>query len=203
MELKDLTYVVFDLETTGLSAEEENEIIEIGAVKVKNGEVIDTFDELIKPTILIPSNITDITGITNEMVDGKRTEEEVIKSFLNWASDTILVAHNANFDLSFIKMGMLKYNLGKLNYDALDTLGISRFLTPYEKYHNLTCLMKRYDIKWDEDKHHRADYDSMGTSKVLYKMIDKLYEKNIKTLDDIKKIPKIVLNKKINDCEKQ
>lgn len=200
MELKNLEYVVFDLETTGLNANEGEEIIEIGAVKVKNGEIIETFDELIKPSKEIPLNITEITGITNEMVNDKRNEKDALITFLNWAEGATLVAHNANFDLSFVKMGILKYNLNKLNFDVIDTLGISRFLTPSEKYHNLTCLMQRYDVLWDEDKHHRADYDSLGTSKILYKMLEKLSYKNIKTLNDLKKIPKIVLNQKNNDC---
>jgi DNA polymerase-3 subunit alpha (Gram-positive type) len=194
--LKELTYVVFDLETTGLSANAGEEIIEIGAVKIKNGEVIDRFDELIKPTKLIPERITEITSITNEMVKDKDNELIVLKRFINWLNqDDILVAHNASFDLSFIKMAYIKYNLGTFNYTVIDTLGISRFLTPSERYHNLTILMERYHILWDENKHHRADYDAEGTSLVLYKLIEKLVEKNINTLDDLYFIPRIILNK--------
>lgn len=195
MNLEDITYVVFDLETTGLNAYDE-EIIEIGAVKVKNNRVIETFDELINPHRIIPEKITSITTITNDMVKDKRDCVDVLNDFLAFAKDTTLVAHNASFDLSFIKAAMLKYNMGNLNFDVIDTLGVSRYLRPYEKYHNLTVLMERYKINWDEDKHHRGDYDSMGTSYILYEMIKELKNKNITKLDDLYLIPRIVLNRK-------
>jgi len=196
-ELIDNTYVVFDLETTGLDPKEGNTIIEIGAVRVKNRKVTDRFDELINPGIPLSEDIKRITGITDDMLKDKDTEKNVLKRFMEWAADDILVAHNANFDLSFVKMAYLKYGLGNFNYNVIDTLGMSRFLEPFEKYHNLTILMKRYQIKWDEEKHHRADYDSEGTSMVLYAMFDKLKTKNIVTLENLHKIPRIILNKKI------
>ena len=189
MNLEDITYVVFDLETTGLNALEED-IIEIGAVKVKNHEIIDRFDELIRPGIIIPEKISEI------MVKDASDCLTVLTKFLSFCGDSILVAHNAAFDLSFIKEAMQKYNLGHLNYDVIDTLGLSRFLRPYEKYHNLTILMQRYNIAWDENKHHRGDYDSEGTSYVLYKLIDEAKSKNIYNLNDLYFIPKIILNRK-------
>ncbi len=196
MKLDDITYVVFDTETTGLNPNEGEEMIEIGAVKIKNGKVIDRFDELIKPTKLISEKITSITTITNEMVEDKDDELTVLNRFLNWLDkDNILVAHNANFDLSFIKMAYLKYDLGYFNYTVIDTLGLSRFITPSEKYHNLTVLMDRYKIDWDENKHHRADYDAEGTSLVLYKLIDCLKDKNINTLEQLYLIPRIIVNR--------
>ena len=194
--LDNLTYVIFDLETTGLNALDGEEIIEIGAVKLKDGKIIDRFDELIKPTKLISDKISEITSITNEMVKDKDTELNVLKKFLNWVGeDHILVAHNANFDLSFIRAAYLKYDLGRVNYTVIDTLGISRFLTPSERYHNLTVLMERYNITWDEDKHHRADYDAEGTALVLIKLLDKLKEKNITTIEELALVPRIILNK--------
>ena len=195
MKLDDLTYVVFDLETTGLKAYEE-EIIEIGAVKVKNHEIIDKFDMFIKPSKEIPEYITSITGITNDMVKDSPDCLTVLSKFLSFIGDAILVAHNAAFDLSFIKASMLKYNMGTLNYDLIDTLGLSRYLRPYEKYHNLTILMQRYNINWDEDKHHRGDYDALGTSYVLYELINELKTKNINTLEELYLIPRIILNRK-------
>ena len=201
MNLNDITYVVFDTETTGLNPNDGEELIEIGAIKVKNNQVIDRFDELIKPSKLIPEKISEITSITNEMVKDKDTELNVLKRFITWiGNDSVLVAHNANFDLSFVKMAYLKYDLGLFNYTVIDTLGISRFLTPYERYHNLTVLMQRYDVTWDESKHHRADYDSEGTALVLYKLIDKLKEKDINTLEDLYLIPRIIVNRKKLDC---
>ena len=196
MNLNDLTYVVFDTETTGLNPKEGEELIEIGAVKIKNGKIFDRFDELIKPTKLISEKITSITNITNEMVKNSDDELTVLKRFLDWVgNDTILVAHNANFDLSFVKMAYLKYDLGFFNYTVIDTLGISRFLEPSERYHNLTVLMERYQVDWDENKHHRADYDAEGTALVLDKLINKLHDKNINTLDELYLIPRIIINK--------
>ena len=196
-QLLDETYVVFDLETTGLDPKDGNSIIEIGAVRVKNNQIIDRFDELIDPKMELSEDIIRITSINNEMLKGKDTEENVMKRFIEWAKDDILVAHNAKFDLSFVDMACFKYNLGRFNFNVIDTLGLSRFLEPSERYHNLTVLMERYNINWDESKHHRADYDSEGTSLILYEMLKKLDSQGIKTFDQLLTKPRIVLNKKI------
>lgn len=197
-ELLNETFVVFDLETTGLDPKDGNSIIEIGAVRVKNNQIIDRFDELIDPGMELSEEITKITSITNDMLVGKDTEENVMKRFIEWAQDDILVAHNAKFDLSFVDMACFKYNLGRFNFNVIDTLGLSRFLEPAERYHNLTVLMERYQIDWDESKHHRADYDSEGTSLILFEMLKMLKDKNINTLEELEKKPRIVLNKKID-----
>ncbi len=196
-KLLDETYVVFDLETTGLDPKDGNSIIEIGAVRVKNNKIIDRFDELINPNVKLSDEIIRITNITDDMLIGKDSEESVTKKFINWIGDDILVAHNAKFDLSFIKMAYFKYSLGKFNFNVIDTLGLSRFLDPQEKYHNLTILMERYNINWDENKHHRADYDAEGTSMVLYEMLKKLESQNITTLEELGKVPRILLNKQV------
>lgn len=197
-QLLDATYVVFDLETTGLDPKDGNSIIEIGAVRVRNNQIIDRFDELIDPGMELSEEITRITSITNEMLKGKDNEENVVKRFTEWANGDILVAHNAKFDLSFMYMAYLKYSLGRFNFNVIDTLGLSRFLDPSEKYHNLTVLMERYKINWDESKHHRADYDSEGTSLILYEMLKRLQEQNIETFTDLSSKPRIILNKKID-----
>lgn len=196
-KLLDETYVVFDLETTGLNPKDGNSIIEIGAVRVKNNEIVDRFDELIDPGVKLSEEIIKITNITDEMLVGKPKEEEIVRKFIAWAGEDILVAHNANFDLSFLKMAYFKYSLGKLNFNVIDTLGLSRYLEPHEKYHNLTVLMERYKINWDEDKHHRADYDSEGTSLILYEMLKRLQDKEILTLEQLGHIPRILLNKRV------
>lgn len=196
-KLTDETYVVFDLETTGLNPKDGNSIIEIGAVRVKNNEIIDRFDELINPNMLLSEEIIKITNITDDMLKGKPNEEEVVRKFMDWVGNDILVAHNANFDLSFLKMAYFKYSLGKFNFDVIDTLGLSRYLEPHEKYHNLTVLMERYKISWDESKHHRADYDSEGTSLILYEMLKKLEDKKITSLEELSHIPRILLNKRV------
>ncbi len=196
-KLFDETYVVFDLETTGLDPKDGNSIIEIGAVRVKNNKIIDRFDELINPGIALSEEIIRITSITDGMLVGKPNEEEIVKKFIAWVGEDILVAHNAKFDLSFLKMAYFKYSLGAFNFNVIDTLGLSRYLDPQEKYHNLTVLMERYQIEWDENKHHRADYDSEGTSLILYEMLKKLNEKNITTLSELSHIPRILLNKRV------
>ena len=195
--LLEETYIVFDTETTGLDPKSGDQMIEIGAVKIQNGKVIDRFDELINPQRPLDPKIVEVTNITDLMLKDKPTEEEVLKHFIAWIKDDILVAHNANFDLSFLKMAYFKYHLGNLNQDCVDTLELSRYLEPYERYHNLTVLMKRYEIVWDEEKHHRADYDAEGTSLIFLEMLKRLERRNIKTLDQLKKIPKILANKRV------
>ncbi len=197
MNLHDNSYVVFDLETTGLDPNKGCSIIEIGAVKLVHGKIVDRYDRFVNPKVAIDDDIIRITGITNEMVENADSEETVVKDFINWCSGNILVAHNAKFDLSFIKMAYLKYRLGRFNFDVIDTLGLSKFLAPYERYHNLTCLMERYNITWDEDKHHRADYDSEGTALVFMAMISELSKRSITTFDELERYPKIILNEKI------
>ena len=191
--LLDETYVVFDLETTGLYADKGDSIIEIGAVKMCKGKIIDTFDCLVNPEIKISDEIISITGITNEMLEGKGKEEDTVKDFINWVGDLPMVAHNAKFDISFINSAYRKYKLGVLNNTLIDTLGLSRYLESNERYHNLATLVIRYNIDWDEEKHHRANYDAEGTALILYKMLKKLSLNNINTIEELKRYRTIVL----------
>lgn len=196
--LIDDTYVVFDLETTGLHANEGDSIIEIGAVKMKDGKIIDTYDKLIDPLKPLSEEIISITGITNEMVSGKPNEEDTVKDFISWIGDLPVVAHNAKFDMSFINMAYLKYDLGRFNNTVIDTLGLSRYLESNERYHNLATLVIRYNIPWDENKHHRANYDAEGTALIFYKMLEKLKLNNINTMEDLKNYRTIVLKYNYN-----
>jgi len=180
----DATYVVFDFETTGFNAGGGDSIIEIGAVKMKGGEILETYDELINPGREISETITSVTNITNEMLVGKDNEENAIKRFIEWFGDLPMVAHNAKFDTSFLEMAYKKYNLGKFNNPVIDTLELSKTLDNAYARHNLTALTKRYDIEWDEDSHHRADYDAKGTALVLYKMLKKL-DQNFVVIKDL------------------
>ena len=193
--LTEETYVVFDLETTGLNSGNGDSIIEIGAVKFRNNEIIDRYDELIYPNRLLPDEIIKITGITDDMLKGKRTEKDCVVDFMRWVGDSIMVAHNARFDISFLDNAYLKYNLGKINNIVIDSLGMSRYLDSSEKYHNLSTLVSRYNIDWDESKHHRADYDSEGTAYILYKMLKRLELNNIKSINELSKYPFIVIRK--------
>ena len=186
--LLDNTYVVFDFETTGFNAGGGDTIIEIGAVKIKNGEIIDKFNELVNPGHKLSQKIIDVTNITDEMLEGKDNEENAIKRFIDWFKDLPMVAHNAKFDVSFLEMCYQKYNLGEYKNTVIDTLELSRILDNNYARHNLTALVKRYDVPWDENAHHRADYDAEGTALVFHKMMQKLSSQNIEKISQLNKM---------------
>ncbi|MBQ3021149.1 MAG: PolC-type DNA polymerase III [Bacilli bacterium] len=185
LSIMDTTYCVFDIETTGFNAGGQDSIIEIGAVLIRNGEIIDRFDELIDPKRPLPYKIIELTNITDDMLKGKDDEETVVKRFMEWAKDYPLVAHNAKFDTSFIDMCHKKYNMGEFTHCVIDTLELSRALEPEYNKHSLSALVKRYDVPWDEDAHHRADYDAEGTALVLTKMLKKLQSKKFEKISEI------------------
>ena len=186
--LLETTYVVFDLETTGFNAGGKDSIIEIGAVKICNGEILDRFDQLIDPKRKLPAKIVELTNITDEMLVGMPSEEEAVRDFIAWFGDLPMVAHNAKFDVSFLEMAYKKYNLGTFENTVLDTLELSRTMDNNFARHGLSALVKRYNVPWDEDAHHRADYDAEGTALVLHKMLKKLNDRNYETLRDLEKI---------------
>lgn len=196
-DILDTTYVVFDLETTGFNAGGADSIIEIGAVKIKNGEIIDQFDELIDPKRKLPEKITEITHITDDMLKGKMNEEEGVKKFIEWIGGNLpMVAHNAKFDVSFIEMAYQKYNLGTFENPIIDTLELSRTLDNGEARHSLSAITKRYGVVFDEDAHHRANYDAEGTALVLHKMLKKLYDQNFRKISDLNNlVPKNEIHK--------
>ncbi len=188
LKLLETTYVVFDLETTGFNAGGADSIIEIGAVKINNGEIIDRFDELINPGRKLPTKITELTNITDEMLKDKDNEENTVKKFKKWVGDLPMVAHNAKFDVSFIVMAHSKYNLGNFTNTVIDTLELSRALDTGYARHSLSALVKRYDVPWDESAHHRGDYDAEGTALVFHKMLKKLVSRNFETIKDLDKL---------------
>lgn len=179
------TYVVFDFETTGFNAGGADSIIEIGAVKIKNGEILEKYDELINPGRPLPQKIIDVTNITDEMLAGKDNEENAVKRFIEWFGDCPMVAHNAKFDVSFLEMAYKKYNLGTFTNPVIDTLELSRTMDNTYARHSLSALVKRYEVPWDESAHHRGDYDAEGTALVFHKMLKKLSNRNIETMDQL------------------
>ena len=183
--LLDNTYVVFDFETTGFNAGGGDSIIEVGAVKIKNGEIIDTYDKLINPGKKLEEHIVRLTHITDEMLSDCPSEEEVIKDFIKWTGDLPMVAHNAKFDASFLVMAYQKYNLGEYQNPLIDTLQLSRAIDTGYSRHSLSALVKRYDIEFDEEGHHRADYDALATAKIFHQMLLKLKTKKIEKMIDI------------------
>ena len=186
--LLDNTYVVFDFETTGFNAGGKDSIIEIGAVKLRNGEIIEKYDELINPGYKLPSKIVEITNITDEMLKDKDNEENAIKRFIKWVGDLPMVAHNAKFDVSFLEMCYQKYNLGEFTNTVIDTLELSRVLDNGYARHSLSALVKRYNVPWDENAHHRGDYDAEGTALVFHKMMMKLSDQNIEKVSGLNKM---------------
>ena len=187
-DLMSSTYVVFDTETTGFNAAGADQMIEIGAVKIRDGMIIDKFDELIDPKRPIPEKITELTCITDDMVRGKDDEETVTRKFLEWTGDLPMVAHNAKFDISFIESAMRKYGLGEFTNTVIDTLELSRVLDQGYSRHGLSALVKRYNVPWEEDAHHRADYDAEGTALVFHKMLEKLSMQNYESIIDLDKL---------------
>ena len=182
------TYVVFDFETTGFNAGGADSIIEIGAVKIKDGAIIERYDELINPGRPLPSKIVELTNITDTMLEDKDNEENAVKRFVEWFGDCPMVAHNAKFDVSFLEMAYKKYNLGTFKNPVIDTLELSRTLDNTYARHSLSALVKRYEVPWDETAHHRGDYDAEGTALVFYKMLKKLSNRNIDKMSDLDKL---------------
>ena len=184
-DLLTTRYCVFDVETTGFNAGGEDSIIEIGAVLLENGEVIDTFDELINPGKKLSKKIVEVTNITDEMLKDKDNEENAVKRFKEWFKDSVLVAHNAKFDMSFLEMAYQKYGLGEVKNAVIDTLELSRVLDPDQFRHSLSALVRRYEIDFNENEHHRADYDASATAKILKQMLKRVAGYGITNVKDL------------------
>jgi len=196
-ELLGQTYVIFDTETTGFNAGLSDQMIEIGAVKIKNGFIIDRFDKLINPGRHIDEEITKLTGITDMMVQNCDDEEVVTREFKEWIGDLPLVAHNAKFDISMISMAYHKYNLGEFKNMVLDTMVISQVINKELKRHSLSALTKYYGIDFEENDddvttekhHHRADYDAEFTGYMFNKMLIQIDKMGIKTFNELANLP--------------
>lgn len=185
-EIEINNFVVFDLETTGLSAKNDR-IIEIGAVKIVDGNIIDEFSQLIDPEIPIPNHITEITSITNSMVESKPCIKDVLPLFKEFIGDFVLVAHNANFDMSFIREKMKLEGI-KVDNPVLDTLELSRAVFPNLKSHKLNLIAKHLDVSLLN--HHRAVDDASATGEILLKILGNLEDKNFKNIGDLNSLTK-------------
>ncbi len=177
----DDEFIVFDIETTGLSNKNDG-ITEIGAVKIKNNNVIDRFSALINPEKHIPEKIVELTGITNDMVKDKPTIENVLPEFLEFIGSSPVVAHNADFDVGFIRNKSERYGM-EFNNTVIDTLKIARALLPNLKKHKLNIIAKELNVSLEN--HHRAVDDAKATAEIFIKFIEIMKEKNILTLKDI------------------
>ena len=183
----DTTYCVLDLETTGFSATTEK-ITEVGIMKVKNGEVIDEFSCFVNPEKHIPERVTQVTNITDEMVKDAETIKEVFPKILEFLGDdkeTVIVAHNANFDVGFLKQNAKSLGY-EFNYTYLDTLSLAKDLFPEYKKYKLGKIAERLGIKVEVA--HRALDDVDTTVKVFNVMIDMLKEKGATIVEDIDRV---------------
>ena len=167
-------FVVFDIETTGLDPMFD-EIIEIGAIKVKDGKVIDTFSTFIKPEYKISEFITELTGITNDMVKDAPKIEEILPKFITFIKDDILVGHNVNFDINFIYDNLVKLEQEPLKNNFVDTLRLSRRLLPNLQHHRLVDLTEYYKI--NNSGSHRAIRDIEMTLEVFKKLHNEIDNK--------------------------
>ncbi len=190
------TYVVFDIETTGFSAVTDR-IIEIGAVKVEDGKITDKFSTFVNPKRPIPFRITELTGITDEMVIGSPDIETILPQFIEFIGDAVLVAHNASFDVGFIEQNCKRQKI-EADFTYVDTVALARVLLPALNRFKLDTVAKALNISLEN--HHRAVDDAGCTAEIFVKFVQMLKERELTTLakvnefgdlnpDSIKKLP--------------
>ena len=175
------TFVVFDLETTGFSPS-KNQIIEIGAVKVVNGSITERFSTFVNPKVPIPFEIEQLTSINDDMVLDAPTIDEILPKFMEFCQDAVMVAHNADFDMSFIK-----HNCSALGLDCektvLDTVALSRVLLPALNRFKLDTVAKALNVSLAH--HHRAVDDAACTAEIFVKLVEMLRDRGVETMEDL------------------
>lgn len=181
------TFVVFDLETTGFSAEVDR-IIEIGAVKIKNGEIVDNFSKFVNPKIPIPFRIEKLTGINDSMVMEAEPIEKILSEFLEFCGDAVMVAHNAGFDTSFIINNAERLGI-KYDPTIMDTVLLAQFVIPNLHNYKLDTLCKHLAVSLEN--HHRAVDDAQATAYIYLKMVKMLEERDIFDLDKLNEAGKL------------
>ena len=177
----DDPYVVFDLETTGLSAV-NNKIIEIGAVKVENGKITDRFSTFVNPKEPIPFEIEKLTSISDEMVIGAPTIEEILPDFLKFCEGCGLIAHNASFDAGFIEENCRRMNI-PTDFTVGDTVAMARLLLPALNKFKLDTVAKALNVSLDH--HHRAVDDAACTAEIFVKFIEMFKARDVRNLDQV------------------
>lgn len=181
------TFVVFDLETTGFSAEVDR-IIEIGAIKIKNGEIVDNFSKFVNPKIPIPFRIEKLTGINDSMVMEAEPIEKILPEFLEFCGDAVMVAHNAGFDTSFIINNAERLGI-KYDPTIMDTVLLAQFVIPNLHNYKLDTLCKHLAVSLEN--HHRAVDDAQATAYIYLKMVKMLEERDIFDLDKLNEAGKL------------
>jgi DNA polymerase-3 subunit alpha (Gram-positive type) len=195
--IEEAEYVVFDLETTGLEPA-LNEIIEIGAVKLKDMKIVSKFHSLVKPKKPVSQFTTNLTGITNEMLEKENPIEVVLPEFLSFIENTILVAHNAEFDYRFLREWVSKVYNEHFEQTYIDTLALSKSLLNLKGY----SLDKVVDeLNLGNFEHHRAHEDANVTALVFIKLIEMAKSKNIKMLSELEKLKKYIDYRRIRPTQ--
>lgn len=183
LDLHESTYVVFDVETTGLSAM-NNDLIQIAASKMYKGNILEQFDEFIDPGHPLSAFTTELTGITDNHLVGAKPLHQVLEEFQAFCKDSVLVAHNASFDVGFMNANYARENLPKITQPVIDTLEFARNLYPEYKRHGLGPLTKRFQVALDH--HHMANYDAEATGRLLFIFLKDAREKhNVTNLLDL------------------
>ena len=180
--IEDTTFVVFDLETFGLNSH-KNEIIEIGAIKLKGTRIVDTFSSFVNPNKIIPKRISELTHITQDMVDNAPTIEDVLPKFLEFTKDAVMVAHNSAFDMGFIRRDAKKYMGIDYKPPIIDTLQMARDLYPDLKGYNLDRLNKIFKLSLEN--HHRAIDDAQSTAKLFIMFLEKYIENGVVNIENM------------------
>lgn len=180
--IEDTTFVVFDLETFGLNSH-KNEIIEIGAIKLKGTRIVDTFSSFVNPNKIIPKRISELTHIIQDMVDNAPTIEDVLPKFLEFTKDAVMVAHNSAFDMGFIRRDAKKYMGIDYKPPVIDTLQMARDLYPDLKGYNLDRLNKTFKLSLEN--HHRAIDDAQSTAKLFIMFLEKYIENGVVNVEDM------------------
>jgi DNA polymerase-3 subunit alpha (Gram-positive type) len=180
--LKTSEYIVFDIETTGLSVI-NNRIIELAGVRMREGKEIDRFSTFINPHEKIPYHIQQLTNINDEMVADAPELEPMLRAFIEFVGDSVLVAHNARFDIGFIQANCKSLGIPEPQNPVLDTLELARFLHPSMKNHRLNTLAGKYKISLEN--HHRAIDDSLALGGILFGLLGDAAERNITGLHQL------------------
>ena len=186
----DDNYVVFDIETTGFSPE-VNKIIEIGAVKVSAGKIVDRFSTFVNPQVPIPFRIEQLTSIRDDMVIDAPLIENILPEFMEFCKDCTMVAHNADFDMSFIKKNCELLGI-ECAPTIIDTVALARVLLPQLNRFKLDTVAKALNISLDH--HHRAVDDAACTAEIFVKFIQMLHDRGIETLDEVKDMARSSVN---------
>ncbi|MBI2061367.1 MAG: WYL domain-containing protein [Nitrospirae bacterium] len=183
MDLRNRNLTFFDLETTGLNPWRGDRIVEVGAIRAKGAEVVETFATLVNPMRPIPPEVSKVHGITDGMVAHSPTQDEVLPGFLKFIGEDVLMAHNASFDIGFFSSAMNDLKLGFPDNIVIDTLTLSRKLYPEYERHSMDILRTRFSLP--TDFYHRAERDARDLHTIFMNFLGKIEEHGLGTLKDL------------------